>query len=225
MRKIFAIMSTTFVITTATAFASPVQDFQQGSVSLEIGSTLDSKVTGKGAVSADVIGKSGFKAGITAGLNDHLAIQYKQGMFKSEDSTISIMHTYAKAAPQDLNLLYKVNPNLTFIAGYETTKISYGNFVSDASKSDFHFGFTATQKLADKATLFATLIGGKNSSLKELGVSYALSKDTTFNLSYAERKISDVDLQVPAFPGFPGMKGKEDYTMKGISCLFAFKLQ
>lgn len=224
MRKILAIMSTVFVITTATAFASPTTDFQQGAVSLEIGSTLNSKVTGRGSVSADVTGKSGFKIGVTAGLSDNLAIQYKQGMFKSEDSTISIMHTYAQAEPQDLNLLYKVNPNLTFIAGYEKTKISYGKYVADASKSSLHFGVTGTHKLTDKATIFATLMAGKDSSLKELGVSYALSKETTFNLSYAERKINNVDLQVPAFPGFPGIKGKEDYTMKGISCLFAFKL-
>ncbi len=220
MRKIIAAMSLSLLITTS-AFASPTTEFQQGALSLEIGSTLNSNVSGKGKISPDVPGKSGYKAGITAGLSNNLAVQYKQGMFKSEDSTILGMTTFAQSKPKDFNLLYKVNPNLTFIAGYENTEISYGKFVTAASKSALHFGFTGTHKLNDKATLFATLLGGKDVSLRELGVSYALSKDTTFNVSYAERKVKSVDLAIPAHPM---LNGKVDYTMKGISCLFAFKL-
>lgn len=220
MRKITAVMSMSLIITT-TAFASPTTEFEQGAASLEIGSTLNSNVSGKGKISPNVPGKSGYKVGITAGLSKNLALQYKQGMFKSQDSTILTMTTYAQSEPKDFNLLYKVNPNLTFIAGYENTKISYGKFVASASKSALHFGLTGTHKLNDKTTLFATLLAGKDVSLKELGVSYALSKDTTFNISYAERKVNSVDLSIPAHPI---LNGKVDYTMKGISCLFAFKL-
>jgi hypothetical protein len=46
-----------------------------------------------------------------------------------------------------------------------------------------------------------------------------MSESTSFNLSYAERKVENVDLKV-----VPVINGKEDYTMKGISCLFDFKL-
>jgi hypothetical protein len=58
--------------------------------------------------------------------------------------------------------------------------------------------------------LFATLLTGKDVSLREISVSYKLSKETTFNVSYAERNVNNVDLQVP--------------IKKGIPCLAAFKL-
>jgi predicted porin len=222
MRKLIALLTLTtgLLIATATVSASPAAEFEKGAVSVEFGSTLGSKVSGRGRVPADVVGEFGFKATATAGLNDHLAVQLKHGMFKSEESSILGLTTYAKAEPSDLNLLYKVNPNLTFITGYEHTKISYGNYVSDASKSSLHFGLTGTHKLNDKYTLFATLLGGKDVSLKEVGVSYKMSKSTTFNVSYAEREVRNVDLKVP----LAGINGKENYTMKGVSCLFAFKL-
>lgn len=222
MRKLIALLTLTtgLFIATNTVSASPTAEFEKGAVSVEFGSTLGSKVSGRGRVPADVVGEFGFKATATAGLNDHLAVQLKHGMFKSEESSILGLTTYAKAEPSDLSLLYKVNPSLTFITGYEHTKISYGKFVSDASKSALHFGLTGTHKLNDKYTLFATLLGGKDVSLKEVGVSYKMSKSTTFNVSYAEREVRNVDLKVP----LAGISGKEDYTMKGVSCLFAFKL-
>lgn len=226
MRKLIALLTLTtgLFIATNTVSASPTAEFEKGAVNVEFGSTLGSKVNGKGTVSADVVGEFGFKATATAGLNDHLAVQLKHGMFKSEESTFNRpplkLTTYAKAEPSDFNLLYKINPNLTFITGYEHTKISYGQFVSDASKSSLHFGLTGTHKLNDKYTLFATLLGGKDVSLKEVGVSYKMSKSTTFNVSYAEREVRNVDLKVP----LASINGKEDYTMKGVSCLFAFKL-
>lgn len=232
MRKLIALftLTTGLLMTANTVWASPTAEFEKGAMSVEIGSTLDSKVSGRGKASADVVGEFGFKATATAGINDRFAVQLKHGMFKSERTTIPVpipippytvsMTTYAKAEPSDLNVLYKVNPNLTFITGYEYTKISYGDFVSSASKSALHFGFTGTHKLNDDYTLFATLLGGKDVSLKEFGVSYKMSKSTTFNVSYAERKVKNVDLKVPA----AYINGKENYTMKGISCLFAFKL-
>jgi len=221
MRKLIAALTLTtgLIMIAGNTFASPTTEFEKGATSLEIGSTLNSKVNGKGKIPADVTGKFGFKAAVTTGLNDHLAIQYKQGLFISKDSTILGLTTYAESKPRDLNLLYKINPNLTFIAGYENTKISYGNYVDPASKSALHFGLTGTQQLSDKYALFATLIGGKDVSLKEVGVSYKISKSTTFNLSYAEREVNNVDLKALSV-----ISGKEDYTMKGVSCLLAFKM-
>ncbi len=140
MRKLIALftLTTGLFMTTSIVYASPVTEFEKGAISVEIGSTLDSKVSGRGKVSADVVGDFGFKATATAGVNDRFAVQFKHGMFKSERTTIPVgpisMTSYAKAEPSDLNFLYKVNPNLTFITGYEYTKISYGDFVSSASK-------------------------------------------------------------------------------------------
>ncbi len=227
MRKLIALfaLTTGLFMTTSIVHASPVTEFEKGALSVEIGSTLDSKVSGRGKVSADVVGDFGFKTAATAGVNDRFAVQLKHGMFKSKTSTIPTalgsLTTYAKAEPSDLNVLYKINPNLTLITGYEHTKISYGAHVYDASKSALHIGFTGTHKLNDQYTLFATMLGGKDVSLKEIGVSYKMSDSTTFNVSYAEREVKNVDLRLKATSL---LDGEENYTMKGISCLFAFKL-
>lgn len=220
MYKLITVLTTGLVMTTSMVFASPVTTFEKGALNLELGGTLNSKVSGRGQVTADVTGKSGYKFVLTAGLSNQWALQYKQGMFTSKTSTISGINTYAEAAPHDVNVLYKINPDLTFITGYENNKISYGSYVSDATKSALHFGLTGTHKLNDNATLFATLISGKDVSLREIGVSYQLSKITTLNMSYAERKSNNVDLNVPLLH----VSGTEDYTMSGISCLFDIKL-
>ncbi|WP_378954137.1 hypothetical protein [Pelosinus sp. sgz500959] len=224
MRKLIAVMTMGLMMTATTSFASPTANFEKGAVNLEIGSTLNSKVNGKGTAAADVDGKSGFKAVLTTGLSDHFALQYKQGMFTSEDSTMTSgglpLTTYAEANLRDLNLLYKVNPNLTFLVGYEDDKISFGKYVTSASHSALHFGLTGTHKLNDKSTLFATVVQGKNVSLREIGVSYQMSQSTAFNVSYADRRIKNMDLKVP----LAGINGKEDYKMTGITCLFDFKL-
>lgn len=223
MHKLIAALTLGLMLTGTTAFASPAE-FEKGSVSLEIGGTLNSKVTGKGQIPAEVHGKSGFKAAVTTGLSDKLALQYKHGLFKSKESTIQTakgpLTTYAQAEPVDINLMYKINPNLTLIAGYEHNKISYGKYVAAASKSAFHFGLTATHPLNETTGLFATLLAGQDVSLKEIGVSYNLSQVTTFNVSYAERKVKNVDLNVPILKEH----GKENYNMTGITCVFAFKL-
>lgn len=224
MRKLIAAMTMGLMMTATTSFASPVADFEKGALNLEIGSTLNSKVNGKGKVAADADGKSGFKAVVTTGLSDRFALQYKQGMFKSEDSTITsgglTMTTYAKANLRDLNLLYKIDSNLTFLIGYEDDKISYGKYVNSASHSVLHFGLNATHKLTDKATLFATIVRGKDVSLNEIGVSYQMKPSAAFNISYADRRIKNMDLIVP----LAGISGKEDYKMTGITCLLDFKL-
>lgn len=220
MRKIITALALVIILSASTALAAPEQGFEKGSLNFEFGSTLNSKVSGKGHLTAEVKGESGFKTMVTAGLNKNWALQYKYGLFKSEQSTILGITTYAQAKLQDFNLLYKVNPNITLIAGYEHTVISYGLAVSEASKSTAHFGIKATKPLNQRATLFANIIAGNDVSLQEAGISYKLSKAGNFNIAYVKRKINDVDLIVPA----RSITGKENYTMTGITMMFDYKL-
>ncbi len=219
MRKIITALTLGLILSASTALAAPEPGFEKGSLNFEFGSTLNSKVAGKGHISAEVKGESGFKTMLTAGLNKNMALQYKYGLFKSEQSTILGITTYAQAKLQDFNVLYKVNPNITLIAGYEHTVISYGLAVSEASKASAHFGIKATQPINPKTTLFASIITGNNVSLFEAGISYKLSKTGNFNVAYAKRKINDVDLIIPN-----AVNSKENYTMTGITLMFDYKL-
>jgi hypothetical protein len=221
MRKFLVFLSLGLLLAGSTpAFASPVADFEKGTVTLETGSTLNSKVRGTGPISAEVNGKSGFKSALTLGLSNKYALQYKHGRFKSEDSTILGLTTYAEDKLQDFNLLYKLHPDLALVAGYEKSSISYGNYVAPADQAALHFGLAGTHKIADNLNLFANLIGGNHVSLKEIGLAYKLSNIAVFKVSYAEREIRNVDLKVPLLH----REAKENYKMTGITCIFAFQL-
>lgn len=228
MYKILAALTMGLILTGTTVFASPAAEFEKGAVVLEVGSTLNSKVKGRGFMNLDANGESGYKYSITTGISDKFALQYKQGNFKSEQKTVTIgggsLTTYAKAQPMDINLLYKVNPNLVLITGYEHNKISYGQYVASDSSSAFHIGLSGTHKLDDKATLFATVLTGKDVSLKEAGVSYKLSAVSAVTVSYAERKMKDMDLKISPAPGLTLPTQKADYTMTGITFMYGVKL-
>lgn len=223
MRNIIAVISMGLILTGVPALASPTAEFKQGAIVLEFGSTLHSRVLGQGYMEVGADGDSGYKYSVTAGLSDKFALQFKDGYCRTESKTALVdgrsLRTYAKSEPSDLNLLYKVNPNLVLIAGYEHTKVSYGKYIAPASRSTFHLGVTGIHKLDDKATLFATMVRGSGASLNEAGISYALSDASTFTVSYAKRKVKDVDLQILNLPTH-----KEDYTMKGITCMFGTRL-
>lgn len=224
MRKLITVLTLGIILTGNTAFASAETEIKTGNVTFEIGSTLNSKVKGTGAMSAEIDGKSGFKASLIADINNHLSFQYKYGSFKSEEDTTRSLPqpitTYAKAEIWDANLLYKLNPNLTLIAGYENTDISFGKAVLPASKAAVHLGIHASHEINDKTTLFSNLIGGKDVSLKELGINYKLSHNTSFSMSYAEREMKDLDLIIP----IANFNKKESYNMSGITCVFSQKL-
>lgn len=220
MRKIVAALSMGLILTGATVYASPAAEFEKGAVVLEIGGAFDSKVKGQGYMKLDADGDSGYKYSVTAGLSDKFALQYKHGDFKSVNKTVGLLTTYAEAEPTDIHLLYKINPNLVLTTGYEHTTISYGQFVESATRSTFHIGLTGTHKIDDKTTLFATMLTGKDVEFKEAGVSYKLSPRSAFTVSYAERKIKDMDLKIAGVP----QTNKVDYTMTGITCMLATKI-
>jgi len=204
-------------------YASPVTDFEKGHVTVEFGSTLNSTFNGSGEVTGEAGGKSGFKYGVTAGLGDNWAIQFKGGKFKSEDfSAYSTslgfpVTTYGKSTHEEFNLIHRISPNVSAVAGWVQNKFSYGKYVAPATISSFHAGFMADKKLNEKSTAFASVLGGKDVLFWEAGISYQIAKDAHFNVSYGEREFKNVDLNVPAFSVYK----KENYKLKGITCLFS----
>ncbi|MCX7779744.1 MAG: hypothetical protein N2491_02365 [Negativicutes bacterium] len=222
MRKLLLCLTAGLLLTGTAAFASPAVSFEKGDTFWEIGSTLNSKVSGRGHANADVDGKSGFKSVLTYGASDKFALQYKHGHFKSETATIMGITTYAEDRLQDLNLIYKLAPNLSLLAGYEHGDIMYGKYVEKASLSAAHFGLVAERSLDDKNSLFANVIFGNGVSLKEAGFSRKLSGAATLNISYAQRELRHVPLKI----NIPGhvVDSQENYTMSGITFIFAFKL-
>ena len=219
MKKIIA-ATLGLVFAGTAALASPSVDYTPGAVTVEFGSTLNSTFNGKGAIDDSVDGKSGFKYGVAAGLGDNFALQYKGGHFVSEDFS-ALGHTiHGVSDLQEINLLYRLSPELSIVTGWVQNKVSYNSLISDAKVSGLHLGLTGSKKLDDKSSLFAAYIAGSDTLFWEAGISRKLGKDTHLNVSYAVREFREVDLYVPAI----NQGSKEDYTLKGISCVVSTKL-
>jgi hypothetical protein len=212
-------------------YASPVTDFEKGDITVEFGSTLNSKFEGKGEkVNGSADGKSGYKYGVVTGLGNDFALQYKGGKFKSADFTASVIiagnpvpvTTQGKSDIQEFNLLHKINANVAAVAGWVENKISYGDSrILPATASSLQAGIMYHEKLNDYSGVFASVIGGKDVLFWEAGMSFKLAKDTEFHVSYAEREFKKVALQAPAL----GIASKEDYKLKGITCVVSVKLK
>ncbi|MDF2572721.1 MAG: hypothetical protein K0R55_4325 [Sporomusa sp.] len=219
MKKILA-ATLGLIFAGTVAFASPSIDYTPGAVTVELGSTLNSTFNGKGAINDSVGGKSGFKYAMAAGLGDNLALQYKGGHFVSEEF-IGMGHTiHGISDLHEINLLYRVTPEISVVTGWLQNKVSYNTFVNEAKVSGMHFGVVGSKKLNDKSSLFAAYIAGKESLFWEAGISNKIGQDTYFNVSYAERELRDVDLRPIGSP----VGAKENYKLKGISCVVSTKL-
>lgn len=227
-KKIAAAVLGILMAGTTAVYASPVTDFAKGHISAEFGSTLNSTFNGSGEVTGKADGKSGFKYGVTAGLGDNWALQFKGGKFKSEvfsgsSQTYPItVTTFGKSTHQEFNLIRRISPNVSAVAGWVQNEFSYGQYVEPATISSFHFGFMADKKMNEKSTAFAAVLSGKDVLFWEAGISYQIAKDTHFNVSYGEREFRNVDLGVEmTTPINISLHKKEDYKLKGITCLFS----
>ena len=234
-RKIVALaMALGIVLGGTVAFASPVNDFNKGALEIEFGSTLNSSVSGKGQLSPSADGKEGFKYGLAYGLGKDLALQFKGGKFWSEDATVDLpvdgfgiisRTTYAKSDIRELNLVYKINDNISAAVGYVENIISYGlSTVRKEKPSALHAGLIAHQKLDRKLTGFTGVMAGKDVLFWEAGLGYKVAKDTNLNIAYGERKFKDVPIVVDLTP-LPPFNDTLDYKMKGITFMFSHKLK
>jgi len=221
MKKLLATSIFSLLFSISAASASPAPEFSQGSIHLEVGGSINSKVVGESPLAmVEVAGKSGIITGITLGLNNRLALQYDYGFFKSEDSTILGMKTFAESTLKTFHVLYKLNSDLTLMVGSQNNQFSYGNYIAPATKSALHFGFTGTHKLRENAVLFATTFGGSDVLLKELGISYKLPKANSLSISYVERKVKNVAVDLLFAP----VNSHAEYTMSGIVVRYGCKI-
>lgn len=217
MKKIVA-ATLGLVFAGTVAFASPSIDYTPGAVTAEFGGTIDSTFSGK-ITGISAAAKSGFKFGVTTGLGNGMALQYKEGHFKSEDLRApwgNFIH--GKSDLNELNLLYRISPNVSLVTGWLQNKISYSADIAEAKVSGMHIGLAGSKRLSDQSNLFASVVAGKDTLFWEAGVSNKIGKDTYLNVSYAVREFKNVDV-IPSV-----LVPKEDYKLKGISCVVSTKL-
>lgn len=224
MNKIVTVATLGALIMTTMPAVYAGTNLEKGETLLEIGSSLNSKVEGEGSLALDAAGESGFKTSITHAINDKVSIQYRKNMFQSEEKTVTLGHasmtTHANADLADYNVLYRLNKNTKLIVGYENDKITYGKYVDKASRNGMHIGLNTTYPLSEKTTLFTNTIYGKKIHSNEIGVSTDFDTKSLLSISYIDRRVNDMDVNIP----IASYSGNIDYKMTGITVMYGMKL-
>ncbi len=238
MKKIL-LMTIIMVISTSVVFASPLMDYSKGKVSLDI--TVRPDLDMEGTLSHEAVGtigsatfdgkKANMDLGLTVGLGNQFAIQYKQfnpatknywiaqdlvGDSFPIDATIS-----GKVNSDEFNLLYKIDKNFAVFTGLNRATFSLKplglNFESKENSS-WQIGLLGVTSIADKTKFYGMVSGGSDVVNWEVGLSYEFVKDAEFNISYRRAKFKNLDLPV-YLCGQPSV----DVEAKGIGYGFTFK--
>lgn len=183
---ILSVLLCTFMMAGVTT-ASPLTDYSAGKVALDVNWTpsLDMEAND---LSAD--GKRGnFDYGLTAGLGNKWAIQYRYFNPVSKDYG----GYHAGIRSQEVNVLYKLDKNLSAFAGWHQARITTNApGYSLPHKSTWQLGLIGTTEIARKTTLYGIVGAGGSLLSAEAGLSYALAKDLDVNLFYRYKRIDDL---------------------------------
>lgn len=187
-----------------TVFATPLTDFESGKSAIDIGMTRPKLKIENQLGSAEYNKKTNFDFGITTGLNDKIALQYK---YQKADPSLGIFMPL-NAKIHEFNVLYSLTPDVYAFAGAQ--RISYGIPLPGAPKDSetvAQVGITGVAKLSDKWDGWATVTAGNDNYSYEIGVGYALSNDADLNLFYRYKKINDIKFALTPDPIDLKLKG------------------
>jgi predicted porin len=224
MKKII-LSAALFMLTITTSFASPLTDYSEGKVAIDIAFQAP-KITDANDVvgsTGSMDGKSVTSFGITAGLGNKWAIQYKQVSPKSKDQTVDLLGTslvyHEKLTIKEVNALYRLDKNISALVGIGQIK---GNYYDNTSTNDntdkkniLQVGFVGSVPVADKTNAYAAATFGKNLTSWMLGLSYALDQNIDMNLFYGYNKYENLSWQNTA--------GQSDFTVKGVGYGVTYK--
>ena len=180
-KKVLSALVATMVVGSVTAMAAPAE-IQEGQWNITMGSSI--------SPSADIGGweadsDCGFYGNITYGLTDDWAIQYDYSHYDYNDGWAA-----AKGDASEVNVLYKLSPNLNAYAGYVYYGEDYGGYGYDTN--GYQVGLQGWYPIADKVKLFGKAGIGNNSQIYELGAGYALADNWDIDVSYRYAEYQDV---------------------------------
>ncbi len=167
-KKIFLLMS--LLIYCQAGFASPLENFSPGHAALDVNWKPDAFRGGQN--------KWDFSG--TVGLNGRWAINYRQFDFSP-----NFKGNQLETSNKEVNLLYKINPNIQLYAGYSIAKgheMFSGRRLPQQNMAQG--GIIAMKSLGHSTTLYTILGRGDNSANVEFGVSYLIRKNLELNVTY-----------------------------------------
>jgi predicted porin len=225
-KKAILAMAAATMLTTSIGFAAPLSDYSAGKTSIDLTWRQSDVKTTDSEAETSFGKKSNLDWGITTGLGNNFAIQYNGYNAKSKDAVswsdvdeTGISHVDLKT--QELNVLYKLNKNVSVYTGLvrlkaeENANVSYTDgspseteSYSTKTKNKIQFGVIGSTKLAEKTTAYAQVGVASNFNNWKVGVSQEIAPNVEFNVDYRRLKAKKLD--------FGGDDGNFDVSSKGI---------
>ena len=185
-KKVLSALIATMVVGSVTAMAAP-SEIQEGKWDVTIGTSVSPNAEYEGY---DIDGRSGFYGNITYGMDDNWAIQYDYSHYGYSFREINGSGKHkGKGDASEVNILYKLNPNLNVYAGY----VYYGENIGGVGfhNDGYQIGLQGWYPIADKVNLFGKIGFGNNNQIYELGATYALADKWGLDLSYRWAEYED----------------------------------
>ena len=203
------------------ASASPLTDYSQGKVAIDISVRPSNDIKESNLGNFD--GKTSYEYGLAVGLGNNFAVQYKNYNPQSKDVALFGTTANGKLDTQEFNVLYKVDKNLTVFTGITQAKSIYningvGTFTGE-TKSNWQVGVTGQTSLGDKVTGYATIAAGQDTSAYKIGASYAIDKNLDFDVFYGQNKYNKVKYNSDLGSAI----ADANYTVKGIGYGVTYK--
>lgn len=167
---------------------------------------------------------------MTTGLGNDFALQYNGYNPKSKDTVVYSDPTETdsmniKLKTQELNVLYKLDKNISAYAGLVRLKatanqtvdvsgISTGSSDSSDTKNKIQFGLVGSTKIADKTTAYASVGVASDFTNWKIGLSQEIAPNVEFNVDYRSLKAKSLAIN---------NIGDVDVTAKGVGFGVSYK--
>lgn len=203
-----------------TALAAPLDDYSLGktAVDLNVIPNDDSHLTNDKGYDQSPNSKSGMDFGVTTGLGNNFALQYRQFNVKTKDFNDGYFSEAAKLSNAELNLLYQVDKNWsTFIGSRWSTLTDYiplANTSYFAKRNVMQFGLTGSCLIADRTSLYGSVTAGHDLSAYEVGLSYKFTENLEGNLFYKDINVKNIQ--------FPTVQSSSEFKGLGYGITYQF---
>ena len=199
-KKILAFLAATSLMTSV-AMAAPMTDYSQGKTAID----LTMRNTEGKAIGNTYKEKYNLDWGVTTGLGNDWAIQYRQFNPKSKSTSYSDVDDFgnpftgsakAQLKTSEINVLRKVTDNVSIYAGVMRTKAEFEDTLdspfSSNSKNKWQLGLVGSTQIADKLTGYASVGAGKDLTSWQIGVAYEVAPNVDFNVDYRQIKVDNL---------------------------------
>lgn len=186
-----------------TGIAAPLTGYVPGKTALDINwlpnlQMTDSYVSSGNSGTDKGKGKNGiFDWGVTTGLGNKWAIQYRQFNPETKEHLSSGMLQQFGMKAQEFNVLYEIDKNMVVFAGCHQAKYTFSSSpnpnMTTTNKNVLQTGLIGMVEIAPKTQLYGIAGIGSGLTNFEAGVAFEVDKSLDLNLFYRYKKVAKMN--------------------------------